>query len=128
MGSGKNGPGTGRKVARYLGDWIGTGRSGRIIHWHIRFAALRQIGGAAVCVTGVSFPLSSRSPTKLTLHGVGGHSDWQLIGTIDYTPTPWIDLHLGYRSLNFTYTASGGLGLGFDVHMRGPILAATFKF
>ena len=60
--------------------------------------------------------------------GVGAHSDWQLIGTIDYTPTPWIDLHLGYRSLNFTYTASGGLGLGFDVHMRGPILAATFKF
>jgi hypothetical protein len=60
--------------------------------------------------------------------GVGAHSDWQLIGTIDYTPTPWIDLRLGYRSLNFTYTASGRLNLGFDVHMKGPILAATFKF
>ena len=56
------------------------------------------------------------------------HSDWQLIGTVDYTPTPWIDLHLGYRSLNFDYTASGGLTLGFDVHMKGPILAATFRF
>jgi hypothetical protein len=60
--------------------------------------------------------------------GVGAHSDWQLIGTIDYTPTSWVDLHLGYRSLNFDYTAPGGHNLGFDVHMKGPILAATFKF
>ena len=60
--------------------------------------------------------------------GLGAHSDWQLIGTIDYTPTPWINLHLGYRSLNFDYTASGGFNLGYNVHMKGPILAATFKF
>jgi hypothetical protein len=60
--------------------------------------------------------------------GVAAHSDWQLIGTIDYTPTPWINLHLGYRSLNFDYTASSGFNLGFNVHMKGPILAATFKF
>ncbi len=60
--------------------------------------------------------------------GVGAHSDWQLIGTADYTPTPWLNLHLGYRSLNFNYTASGGFDLGFNVHMKGPILAATFRF
>ena len=60
--------------------------------------------------------------------GVGAHSDWQVIGTIDYTLNPWVDLHLGYRSLNFNYTASGGLDLGFNVHMKGPLLAATFKF
>jgi hypothetical protein len=60
--------------------------------------------------------------------GLGAHSDWQLIGSIDYTPTPWINLHLGYRTLNFSYTASGGFNLGYDVHLRGPILAATFKF
>ncbi|HXO90351.1 MAG TPA: hypothetical protein VN849_06120 [Stellaceae bacterium] len=60
--------------------------------------------------------------------GVGAHSDWQLIGTVDYTPTPWLNLHLGYRSLNFDYTASGGFDLGFNVHMKGPILAATFRF
>ena len=60
--------------------------------------------------------------------GVGAHSDWQVLGTIDYTPSSWIDLHLGYRSLNFNYTASGGLDLGFNVHMKGPILGATFKF
>jgi hypothetical protein len=60
--------------------------------------------------------------------GIGAHSDWQVLGTIDYTPSPWIDLHLGYRSLNFNYTASGGLDLGFNVHMKGPLLGATFKF
>jgi hypothetical protein len=60
--------------------------------------------------------------------GVSAHSDWQLIGTVDYTPTPWINLHLGYRSLNFDYTQSSGFNLGFNVHMKGPILAATFKF
>jgi hypothetical protein len=60
--------------------------------------------------------------------GVGAHSDWQVLGTIDYTLEPWVDLHLGYRSLNFNYTASGGFDLGYNVHMKGPILGATFKF
>jgi hypothetical protein len=60
--------------------------------------------------------------------GVSAHSDWQLLGTIDYAPNPWLNLQLGYRTVNFNYTASGGLNLGFDVHMKGPILAATFKF
>jgi hypothetical protein len=60
--------------------------------------------------------------------GLGAHTDWQLIGTIDYTPVPWVNIYLGYRTLNFDYTASGGLNLGYNVHMRGPILAATFKF
>ena len=60
--------------------------------------------------------------------GVGAHSDWQLIGTVDYTPTPWLNLQLGYRTVNFNYTASGGFDLGFNVHMKGPILAATFRF
>ena len=59
---------------------------------------------------------------------LGAHSDWQVMGTIDYTLKPWVDLHLGYRSLNFNYQASGGLDLGFNVHMKGPLLAATFKF
>jgi hypothetical protein len=59
---------------------------------------------------------------------LGAHSDWQVMGTIDYTLKPWVDLHLGYRSLNFNYQASGGLDLGFNVHMKGPLLAASFKF
>src|SRR6266850_7035981 len=49
--------------------------------------------------------------------GVGAHIDWQVIGTVDYAPNPWLNLHLGYRSLNFNYQASGR-NLGFDVHMR----------
>jgi hypothetical protein len=58
---------------------------------------------------------------------LGAHTDWQLIGTIDYAPTPWLNLQLGYRSLNFDYTASR-FPIGFNTHMRGPILAATIKF
>ena len=60
--------------------------------------------------------------------GVGAHVDWQVIGTVDYAPNPWLNLHLGYRSLNFNYQASGGKDLGFNVHIRGPIIAGTFRF
>jgi hypothetical protein len=59
--------------------------------------------------------------------GVGAHVDWQLIGTVDYAPTPWLNLRLGYRSLNFNYDGSDS-NLGFNVHMKGPILAGTFRF
>lgn len=59
--------------------------------------------------------------------GVGAHTDWQLVGTVDYALNSWISLRVGYRSLNFDYTAIGG-NLGFDVHMRGPIFAGTFRF
>jgi hypothetical protein len=59
--------------------------------------------------------------------GVGAHIDWQAIGTIDYALNSWINLHLGYRSLNFNYDASNS-NLGFNVHMKGPILAGTFRF
>lgn len=59
--------------------------------------------------------------------GVAAHSDWQVIGTVDYRLKNWATMHVGYRSLNFDYSAEGG-GLGFNVHMRGPILAASFRF
>jgi len=58
---------------------------------------------------------------------LGAHTDWQVIGTLDYALNSWINLHLGYRSLNFDYTSSNG-NLGFNVHMRGPIFAGTFRF
>jgi hypothetical protein len=58
--------------------------------------------------------------------GLGAHVDWQVMGTVDYHPAPWVTLHLGYRSLNFNYT--GVTDVGFNVHMKGPILAATFRF
>jgi len=59
--------------------------------------------------------------------GVGAHVDWQVLGTVDYSLNQSWNLHLGYRSLNFNITGSEGR-FGFDVHMRGPILAGTFRF
>jgi hypothetical protein len=57
--------------------------------------------------------------------GLGAHIDWQLVGTIDYALNSWIDLHGGFRSLNFNY---GGSRAEFDSHIYGPILSATFRF
>jgi hypothetical protein len=57
--------------------------------------------------------------------GVAAHVDWQVVGTLDYTLKPWVALRLGYRSLNLT---ASGSDLGYNVHMKGPILAATFRF
>ena len=59
--------------------------------------------------------------------GVAAHTDWQVLGTIDYTLNQSWNLHLGYRSLNFNITGSEGR-FGFNVHMRGPIIAGTFRF
>jgi hypothetical protein len=57
--------------------------------------------------------------------GVGANVDWQLIGTIDYTVASWLDLHGGFRTLNFNYD---GPRANFNVHMYGPILSGTFHF
>jgi hypothetical protein len=57
--------------------------------------------------------------------GVAAHVDWQLLGTLDYTLTPWVALRLGYRTLNVT---ASGSQIGYVVHLRGPILGATFRF
>jgi hypothetical protein len=57
--------------------------------------------------------------------GVAAHVDWQVVGTLDYALKRWVELRLGYRSLNVT---ASGIPLGFEVHMKGPILAASFRF
>ena len=57
----------------------------------------------------------------------GAHTDWQAMGTVDYALNSWITLRAGYRSLNFNYSASDS-NLSFNVHMRGPIFAGTFRF
>jgi hypothetical protein len=59
--------------------------------------------------------------------GIAAHTDWQITGTLDYALKPWLDLRAGYRSLNVNYQASGS-PLGFNVHMKGPIIAATLRF
>ena len=58
--------------------------------------------------------------------GLAAHTDWQVIGTVDYTITSWIDLHVGYRSLNVNYSTKNDVG--FNVNMDGPIIAGTFHF
>ncbi len=57
--------------------------------------------------------------------GVGAHFDWQLLGTIDYTLRPGLDLHAGFRSLNFSY---GAPRANISMNMNGPIISATFRF
>jgi hypothetical protein len=59
--------------------------------------------------------------------GIAAHADWEIIGTLDYTLKPWLDVHLGYRSLNVSYSANER-PLGFNVHEKGPIIAATLRF
>jgi len=57
--------------------------------------------------------------------GVGAHFDWQLLGTIDYTLRPGLDLHAGFRSLNFSF---GAQRANISMNMNGPIISATFRF
>ena len=57
--------------------------------------------------------------------GLGAHFDWQLLGTIDYTIRPGIDLHAGFRSLNFSY---GAPRANLNWNMYGPLIPATFRF
>jgi hypothetical protein len=59
--------------------------------------------------------------------GIAAHADWQITGTIDYALKSWLDVHLGYRSLNVSYSASER-PIGFNVHLKGPIIAATLRF
>lgn len=57
--------------------------------------------------------------------GVAAHADWQLLGTLDYGLRPWVALRAGYRSLN---VSASGSTLGFNVHMKGPLIAADLRF
>ena len=57
--------------------------------------------------------------------GVGAHFDWQLLGTIDYAIRSGVDLHVGFRSLNFSY---GAPRANVSMNMNGPIISATFRF
>ena len=60
------------------------------------------------------------------LHVPVGTDDWPVIGTLDNALEPRLTLRLGYRGLNFNY--QGGDNVGFNLHMKGPILARTSDF
>jgi len=57
--------------------------------------------------------------------GAGAKIDWQAIASIDYAVTSQIDLHAGFRSLNFDRNDPKA---EFNVHYYGPLIAATFHF
>lgn len=59
--------------------------------------------------------------------GIAAHADWQISGTLDYAWKPWLTLQVGYRSLNVSWQASGS-PLGFNAHLKGPIIGATLRF
>jgi hypothetical protein len=64
---------------------------------------------------------------RSAVSGIAAHADWQISGTLDYGLKPLFEVHLGYRSLNLSYSVSQ-TPIGFDVYMKGPILGATFRF
>ena len=59
--------------------------------------------------------------------GIAAHSDWQISGMLDYAWNPGLAFRVGYRSLNVNYQASGK-PLGYNVHMKGPLLGFTMRF
>jgi hypothetical protein len=95
--------------------------------------AVNRSGGWADPLIGGRYHRELGNGFSLTAYGdvggfgVGAHTDWQVLGTVDYSLNPSWNLHLGYRSLNLDITGSEGR-FGFNVHMRGPILAGTFRF
>jgi hypothetical protein len=59
--------------------------------------------------------------------GIAAHSDWQISGMLDYGWNPSLSFRVGYRSLNVNYQASGK-PLGYNVHMKGPLLGLVMRF
>jgi len=57
--------------------------------------------------------------------GVGSSFTWQLAGTVDWLPAPWVALRAGWRHLAIDYAKSG---FAIDLALSGPILGATFRF
>jgi hypothetical protein len=59
--------------------------------------------------------------------GIAAHSDWEVIGTLDYAWSPALTFDVGYRSLNVAYSLSRR-PIGFDLHLKGPLLGLTLRF
>ncbi|HTW54721.1 MAG TPA: hypothetical protein VME45_22725 [Stellaceae bacterium] len=59
--------------------------------------------------------------------GIAAHSDWEITSLLDYVWNPQLTFQVGYRSLNLAYSASSR-PLGFNVHMKGPLLGLTLRF
>jgi hypothetical protein len=59
--------------------------------------------------------------------GIAAHSDWEIIGTLEYAWSPALTFDVGYRSLNVSYSLSRR-PIGFDAHLKGPLLGLTLRF
>ncbi len=57
--------------------------------------------------------------------GVGSDISWQVAGTLDWLPAPWVALRAGWRYLVVDRPSQE---LSIDVSMSGPVFAATFRF
>ena len=56
--------------------------------------------------------------------GAGANVDWQIIATVDYALRPGIELHAGFRTLNFDISAPRA---DFTTHLYGPLISATIQ-
>jgi hypothetical protein len=59
--------------------------------------------------------------------GIAAHSDWEVIGMLEYAWSPALTFDVGYRSLNVAYSASKR-PISFDMHLKGPLLGLTLQF
>lgn len=57
--------------------------------------------------------------------GAGSRFTYQVLGTVDWTPYPWLAVRAGWRQLAFDFENGRGT---LDLTMSGPILATTFRF
>jgi hypothetical protein len=53
--------------------------------------------------------------------------DRQVIGTAEYAPNPWLTFDSVIAASILTIRRATEIW-GFNIHMRGPILAGTFRF
>ena len=56
--------------------------------------------------------------------GAGANVDWQVMGTLDYAWKAWLDVEVGFRSLNVDYDLRRA---GLELGINGPILRASIR-
>ena len=131
------GPGAVRRCRSWL-PCLGIFVEGGPQPWSASWRSVNPGGGWADPLIGGRYHRDLGNGWGLTAYGdvggfgVGAHTDWQVLGTIDYTLNPSWNLHLGYRSLNFDITgAKAGLAStsiwGADHRRHFPFLTRLRK-
>lgn len=112
-------------------------------HWHVRgevdVPAIGPFPGAdlsrsrnftdPLIAARASFRIAPRWSTLVYAdYGgftVGSRSTSQVLGTVNYQLREHVILSAGYRHLHVDYRDSGA---GFDIHMGGPVIGASYRF